>query len=425
MSQAITYKLNDPAPGAPYFTPYQVIPAGTALNPQPSGNPIPKLFQPVKIRGVEFQNRIFVSPMCQYSAEDGHITPWHTAHLGGILTRGPGLTMIEATGVLPEGRITGDDTGIWSDAHIQTYASLTQFAHSQNQKIAIQLAHAGWKASTFPPWVSGPTPSPIAQRNPTERGWPEDVVGPTAKPFTETYPKPKELTKEGIKKVVDAFKDAAVRSVKAGFDVIEIHAAHGYLLSSFLSPNVNTRTDEYGGPSFENRIRFLLEVVDVVRSVIPETMPLFVRMSGTEWLEEVAPTEASWRKEDTARLAPILAEHGVDLLDVSTGGLDARQRIISGEAYQVPFAEAAKKAVGDKMLVGAVGSLGDGKVAQKVLENGQADVVFVGRQFQKNPGLVWAMADELRVEIHNGKQIGWGFMSRGRRGLGFGVKEKL
>ncbi|KAJ3509705.1 hypothetical protein NLJ89_g5070 [Agrocybe chaxingu] len=263
--------INPPAPGISYFTPKQSPPAGTAINPQKSGKPIPKLFQPLKIRGVEFQNRIFLSPLCQYSTKDGLITPWHTAHLGGILSRGPGLTIVEATAVVPEGRITPEDAGIWSDAHIKPFAQIVEFAHSQNQKIAIQLAHAGRKASCIPPWVAK---EPIAPKE--AGGWPDDVWGPSTVPFHETYPKPKELTKEGIKRVVQAFADAAKRAVAAGFDVIEIHNAHGYLLSSFVSPTSNKRTDEYGG-SFENRIRLTLEVVDAVRAVIPETTPLFLR----------------------------------------------------------------------------------------------------------------------------------------------------
>ncbi|KXN87319.1 Putative NADPH dehydrogenase C23G7.10c [Leucoagaricus sp. SymC.cos] len=417
MARARTY--NDPAPGISYFTPLQDPVAGTALNPQPSGKPIPKLFQPLKIRGVEFQNRIFVSPMCQYSAENGFVTTWHLTHLGGIVSRGPGLTVVEATAVLPEGRISPEDVGLWSDAHIENLSKIVEFAHSQSQKIGIQLAHAGRKASTFAPFAPGPLA--VASANPRERGWPDDVWGPSTKKFHEIYAQPKEITKEGIRRVVQAFKDAAVRAVKAGFDVIEIHSAHGYLLSSFLSPSSNVRTDEYGG-SFENRIRALVEVVDAVRSVIPETMPLFVRVSGTEWLEQVAPNDPQWRSEDTVRLAPILAAHGVDLLDVSSGGINARQRLIDGEAYQAHLAGDVKRAVGDKLLVGAVGSLGRGVVAQKVLDRGWADVTFVGREFQKNPGLVWSMADELGVEVTHAKQIHWGFRKGGRHALGHGGK---
>ncbi|KAF9528423.1 hypothetical protein CPB83DRAFT_854595 [Crepidotus variabilis] len=391
---------------------HQETPAGTALIPQPNNKSIPKLFQPLQIRGVQFQNRIFVAPLCQYSAEDGVVSPWHLAHLGGILTRGPGLTMIEATAVLPEGRITPQDAGIWANKHVSPLKRIVDFAHSQKQKIGIQLAHAGRKASTTPPWLSGST---IASEE--VGGWPEDVWGPSPIPFSKDYPKPHELTLEGIQTIIHAFVAAAKRAVEVGFDVIEIHAAHGYLLSSFLSPTSNHRSDKYGG-SFENRIRLLLEVIDATRAVIPTTMPIFVRVSGSEWLEEVAPTEPSWRSEDTAHLAPILADHGVDLLDVSAGGNSSRQVVRSGPGYQVPFARAAKKAAGSRMLVSAVGGLHDGQFAEGVLRSGDADAIRIGRQFQKNPGLVWTIADELGVQVHWANQIRWGFAGRGIRGLG-------
>ncbi|KAF8974271.1 hypothetical protein BDZ97DRAFT_1899993 [Flammula alnicola] len=373
----MTGPLNVAAPGISYFTPLQNPPAGTAINPQPSGNPVPKLFQPLNVRGVQFPNRIFLSPLCQYSAENGIVTPWHLAHLGGILTRGPGLTFVEATAVVPEGRISPDDVGIWSDAHVKPLAQIVEFAHSQGQKIAIQLGHAGRKASTIAPYLYGPPLAPKA-----EGGWPDDVWGPSTVPFHESFAQPRELTLEGIKRVVTAFADGAKRAIAAGFDVIEIHGAHGFLL-------------------FENRIRLTLEVVDAIRAVIPKDTPLFLRISGTEWLEE----------------------HGVDLLDVSAGGNDIRQKIRPGPGYQVPFAEAAKKAVGSKMLVGAVGGLYEGKVAAGVLESGRADAIFVGRYFQKNPGHLLQMAEDVGVELHWAKQIQWGFTGRGIRGLGSSKKD--
>jgi 2,4-dienoyl-CoA reductase-like NADH-dependent reductase (Old Yellow Enzyme family) len=267
--------INEAAPGIPYFTPKQSPPAGTATNPQPNGAAIPKLFQPIKIRGLEFQNRIFVSPMCQYSAQDGHVTAWHDAHIGGIVSRGPGLTFIEATGVVPEGRITPEDTGIWSDSHVAPLKSIVTFAHSQNQKIGIQLAHAGRKASTVAPWLSF---SAIAVKE--AGGWPDNVVGPSAIKYSDTFPEVRALTREEVKDVVKAFEEGTKRALEAGFDVIEIHAAHGYLLSEFLSPVSNQRTDEYGG-SFENRIRLTLEVVDAIRAIIPEDMPLFLRYASS------------------------------------------------------------------------------------------------------------------------------------------------
>ncbi|TBU41805.1 hypothetical protein BD309DRAFT_1039644, partial [Dichomitus squalens] len=219
------------------------------------------------------------------------------------------------------------------------------------------------------------------------------------------------LTKEGIKKIVKAFVNAAKRAVKAGFDVIEIHGAHGYLISEFLSPYSNKRTDEYGG-SFENRIRLAVEVVDAVRGVIPPTTPLLFRVSGTDWLENVLSAEESWSTEDTVKLAAVLAEHGVDLLDVSSGGNSPLQQIKGVPGYQVPFAEAVKKAHGDKILVSTVGAIYEGKFAQSILDEGRADVIFVGRMFQKNPGLVWSFADDLGVDIRQPGQIELGFKGR-------------
>ncbi|KAF9459665.1 hypothetical protein BDZ94DRAFT_1267726 [Collybia nuda] len=416
MSQSVP---NTAAAGVSFYTPAQNPPAGTALNPQPSGRPIPKLFQPLKIRGVEFHNRIFVAPLCQYSSKDGKITPWHAGHLGGLFTRGPGLTFFEATAVVPEGRITPEDAGIWTDDHIKPFADIIEFAHSQNQKMGLQLAHAGRKASTVAPWIPG---IPLADES--VGGWPEDVWGPSTVPFVEGYPKPKELTKEGIKRVVQAFADGAKRAVRAGIDVIEIHNAHGYLLHEFISPASNKRTDEYGG-SFENRTRLTLEVVDAVRAAIPDNMPLFLRISATDGLEESLPNEPSWRSEDTVRLAPILFAHGVDFLDVSTGGNHPMQRIKPGPAYQAPFAHDVKRSLpeGHGLVVGSVGTINDGHIAQGVLDKGQADVVLVGRQFLKNPGAVWAFADDLRVEIKAANQIAWGFTGRVRKMLGGGPSE--
>jgi len=402
--------INSPAPNIPYFTPAQFPASGTASHPQvtlQSGEekPIPKLFQPLKIRGLEFHNRIWLSPLCQYSAENGFPTDWHMAHLGGIISRGPGLSFVEATAVLPEGRITPEDAGIWSDEHIEPWRKIVQFVHSQNQKIGIQLAHAGRKASTVAPWLHSGVAASVV-----ESGW--DVRGPTDEPFNDVYPKPNVLSAVEIKGVVQAFADAAKRALKAGFDVIDINNAHGYLLNSFMSPAVNTRTDEYGG-SFENRIRFTVEVVDAIRAVIPPSMPFFVRVSATDWLEESLPGSPSWKSEDTVKLAGVLADHGVDVLDISTGGNHPKQKIKGGPAYQAPFAEAVKNAVGDKILVTAVGTITNGHIAQEILDKGQADAVFVGRQFQKNPGTVWAFAEDLGVKITVAHQIEWAFIGRG------------
>ncbi|KAI0927134.1 hypothetical protein AcW1_007527 [Taiwanofungus camphoratus] len=316
--------------------------------------------------------------------------------------------MVESTSVTPEGRITPEDSGLWIGTQVAPLRHIVQFAHAQNQKIGIQLGHAGRKASTVAPWLNvGATATEAVG------GWPDDVCAPSAVPYSDAYSRPKALTKGGIARIVRAFMDASRRAPQAGFDVIEIHNAHGYLLNSFISPASNRRTDEYGG-SFENRTRLTLEVVDAVRGVIPPTMPLFLRISATDWLEES--NEPSWRSEDTVRLAGILADHGVDVIDVSTGGLHPAQKVKGGPAYQAPFAEAVKKAHGDKILVGTVGEITDGKTAQGALDKGQADVVFVARQFQKNPSSVWQFAEELGVDITVAHQIEWGFMGRGNVG---------
>ncbi|KAH6906848.1 NADH:flavin oxidoreductase/NADH oxidase [Coprinopsis sp. MPI-PUGE-AT-0042] len=314
---------NTPAPNVPYFTPAQTVPAGTAHDPQLNGVSVPALFKPLTIRGVAFQNRTW----------DGFAQPWHNQHQSpvGMLASGPRIT---------------------------SRVSLVEFAHTQGQKKAIQLAHAGRKASNLAPWAG----AIVAEKE--VGGWPDDVWGPSPVPFHETNGAVKELTHDRIKQIVQSWADAAKRSIKAGFDVIEVHTAHGFLLHQFLSSQRNKRTDEYGG-SFENRIRSTVGVVDPVRAVIPEITPL---VSGTEWLEEVLPNEPAWRAEDTARLAPVLVVHGVDLLDVSSGGNNAWQKIRPGKAYQAPFAEG---------------------LAEEVLEKGMADAIFVGRMFQKNPGMVW------------------------------------
>lgn len=404
---------NKAADGVPFFTPAQDPPSGTAVDPQPDGAVIPKLFTPLKIRGVAFQNRIFLSPLCQYSCLDGFQQPWNTAaHLGGIISRGPGLAIVEATAVQARGRITPEDSGIWLDAQIPGLAQHVQFAHSQNQKIGIQIAHAGRKASTVAPWLS---PGATAGRD--VGGWPDDVVAPSAVPYNDDFPKPRALTLAEIEEVKADFIRAAERAVKAGFDVIELHNAHGYLLHEFLSPVSNKRTDKYGG-SFENRVRLTLEIVEGIRATIPEDMPLFVRISATDWLEEHPVIKESWTVKDSAKLAALLADRGVDLLDVSSGGSHPEANMKGGPlgAYQVPFSKEIKQAIGDKMLVSAVGGIKEGKQAEEILTGEiPLDIIFAGRQFQKNPGLVWHWAEELGTSIYVASQIGWGFAGRGSR----------
>lgn len=371
---------------------------------------MPKLFTPLKLRGITLQNRITLSPLCQYSADDGHYTMWHWTHLGGIIQRGPGLVCVEATAVLPEGRITPEDCGLWKDSQIEPLRKIVEFAHSQGQKIMIQLAHAGRKASTVAPWLSQGDVATYALG-----GWPDSVFAPSAIPYDERHAKPKAMTREDIQNFKRAFVAAVKRALAAGFDAIEIHNAHGYLLHEFLSPATNHRNDEYGGP-FENRTRLTLELVDLTRQIIPDSMPLFLRISATDWLEETELSDRSWTVDDTVRLAKILAENGVDLLDVSSGGLHPLQHIHTGPGFQAPFAKAVKKAVGDKMKVGTVGGITTAKLGQQLLDEG-LDLIMVGRGFQKNPGLVWTWADELGVEVQMPNQIRWGFGGRGGKSV--------
>ncbi|KAI9809962.1 MAG: hypothetical protein M1825_000395 [Sarcosagium campestre] len=399
--------INRCAPGISYFTPAQDPPSGTASDPQPDGSKPPKLFQPLKLRGLTLHNRITLSPLCQYSAEDGHLTDWHFAHLGGIISRGPGLSFVEATAVSAEGRITPEDSGLWKDSQIAPLRRIVEFAHSQGQKIGIQLAGAGRKASTVAPWLNrGLTATEAA------RGWPNTVQAPSAVAYNDQFPSPHEMSIAEIEQFKIAWAAAVQRALKAGFDVIEIHNAHGYLLHEFNSPVSNRRTDHYGG-SFENRIRLTREIVHITRRSVPSSMPVFLRISGTDWLEndsKLAPN-GSWDVEQTVRLASLLAdeEDGIDLLDVSSGGNHPGQKIQQGPAYQARFAKAVKDVVGDKLAVASVGSITSATLAESLLQDRAGlDMVMVGRGFQKNPGLVLAWAEELGIEVGVASQIAWG-----------------
>ncbi|KAK3489466.1 NADPH dehydrogenase [Neurospora hispaniola] len=405
-------KTSSPAaPGVPFYTPAQVPAAGTPLPSTPGD--IPTLFTPLKIRGVELQNRFAVAPMCTYSADDGHMTDWHLVHLGSFALRGVPLTIFEATGVLPNGRITPECSGLWQDSQIAPLKRIVDYIHSQGQKAGIQLAHAGRKASTKAPWHYQRGKSELA--GPEQGGWPENVWAPSAISYNEeTFPFPKEMTVEQIQELVEAWKASAQRALKAGFDLIEIHAAHGYLISEFLSPISNQRTDQYGG-SFENRTRVLREIISAVRSVIPEDMPLFVRVSATEWMEYTG--QPSWDLQQTIELAKILPDLGVDLLDVSSGGNNKDQKINVHTYYQIDMAEQIRAAVheaGKQLLVGAVGLVTSAEIAKETVqekedgrvtiqrENGaktRADMVLVARQFLKEPEFVLTVADELGVDV--------------------------
>lgn len=399
---------NIAAKGISYYTPAQDPPAGTQLNGST------KLFTRLTVRGVTFPNRLFLAPLCQYSAQDGHATDWHLTHLGGIIQRGPGLSFVEATGVQAVGRITPQDMGLWKDSQKEPLKRIVEFAHSQNQVIGIQLAHAGRKASTIAPWLGG------GVANNDVGGWTEDCVAPSAIALSDASTVPKELSKDDIEQLKNDWVSAAKRAVDIGFDVIEIHCAHGYLFHEFLSPVSNHRTDEYGG-SFENRIRIVLETAEAIRAVIPKDMPLFARISGTDWFEfdENLKKEFpdSWTVAQSSELVKLLGERGVDMVDISSGGIHAKSAIpIQATAgYQIPFAQEIKKAVGDKVLISGVGGIKSGKVAEDALQSG-LDAVRAGRWFQKNPGLVYQFADELGVNVKMANQIGWGFGGRGNAG---------
>lgn len=327
------------------------------------------LFDPLALRGLTLPNRIAVSPMCQYSAEAGRATDWHLVHLGGLAQGGAGLVLTEAAAVSSEGRISPQDLGLWQDDQVEPLARAVRFIRAQGAVAGVQLAHAGRKAGTAPPWEGGrPVP-------PAQGGW--AGVAPSAVRFAEDHPVPMELDAANIAGVVQAFAAAAMRARAAGFEIIEIHSAHGYLLHQFLSPLSNRRTDRYGGP-FENRIRLLIEVVDAVRAAWPERLPLWVRVSATDWAEP-----DGWDLPQTVALAKILKTRGVDLLDCSSGGTLPQARIPSGPGFQVPFAEAVRREA--VLATGAVGFITQPEQAEKIVAEGRADVILLARQFLRDP----------------------------------------
>ena len=329
----------------------------------------PDLFGPLTIRGLSLRNRIAMSPMCQYSSQDGMANDWHLVHLGSRAAGGVGLVMVEATAVTPEGRITPGDMGLWSDRHIDPLARIVRFVQSQGAVAGIQLAHAGRKASCDLPWKGGKR-----LKTPQEGGW--TVVAPSPIPFADGDPPPVALDEAGIDGVVAAFEAAARRALAAGFQVLEIHSAHGYLLHEFLSPLSNHRTDRYGG-SLENRMRLLLRVAHRLRSLLPETMPLFVRISATDWVD------GGWDIAQSVVLAGFLREIGVDLIDVSSGAIVPHARIPVGPGFQVPFARQIRAEAG--IMTGAVGLIADVEQAESIVARGDADLVLLGRELLRNP----------------------------------------
>lgn len=342
----------------------------------------PHLFSILQIKSIILKNRIVVSPMCQYSAEDGFANDWHLVHLGARAIGGAALIMQEATAVSPEGRITPCCLGIWSDEHIEKYKQITAFILSQNAFPGIQLAHAGRKASMSAPWAGN------HKLSKDEGGW--TTVDPSGLRYAdeEALP-PVALDNAGLKKVVEDFRAAAKRALEAGYKVLEIHAAHGYLLHQFLSPLCNRRDDEYGG-SFENRIRLLLEVLEAVQKVWPTDLPLFVRISGLDW------AEGGWTVDETVKLAAILKDKSVDVIDCSSGGAVRHQKIDEGPNYQVPIAERVRKEAG--VLSGAVGLITSAKQAEDIIATGKADLVFFAREALRDPNIGLTFARELDCE---------------------------
>ena len=341
------------------------------------------LFDPLTIREITFANRVLVSPMCQYSSIDGYANDWHFVHLGSRAVGGAGLVLTEATAVLPEGRISPQDLGLWKDDHIEHLARIVRFIHEQGSVAGTQLAHAGRKASTHRPWDGHGT---VAE---SDGGW-ANVVAPSAVAFADHYPKPQALSVDGIHDIVSAFSAAARRACEAGFRVIEIHAAHGYLIHQFLSPLSNQRTDAYGG-SFENRTRILREILAAVRGSWPEQAPVFVRISATDWIH------GGWDIEQSVELARQLKGFGADLIDCSSGGNVPHATIPVGPGYQTAFAEQIRRRA--KILTAAVGMITSPIQAEHILVSGQADAVVMAREFLRDPYWPLRAARELRQSV--------------------------
>lgn len=343
---------------------------------------MPHLFDPFTLRGVTLRNRIGVSPMCQYSADGGIANDWHLVHLGARAVGGAGLVIVEATAVEARGRISPHDLGLWSDAHVEPLARVARFMAAHGAVPAVQLAHAGRKASSKRPWDGAGGVSDA------DGGW--EPVGPSALIFRDDYRHPRALGLDEIGDVRRAFRDAAARALAAGFEWVEIHAAHGYLLHSFLSPLSNRRGDAYGGP-FENRVRLLLEVARDVRAVWPESKPLAVRLSCTDWVD------GGWTLEDTVAAARLLRAEGVDVIDCSSGGTSPTAKVPAGPGYQVPFAEAVRRGAG--VATAAVGLITQPTHAEEIVRNGRADLVLLGREVLRDPYWPIHAAQALRHDV--------------------------
>jgi 2,4-dienoyl-CoA reductase-like NADH-dependent reductase (Old Yellow Enzyme family) len=344
---------------------------------------MPSLFEPLTLRAVTLRNRIAVSPMCEYSSQDGFANVWHYVHLGSRAVGGAGLVLTEANAVTADGRISPQDLGIWKDEHVDMLAAIVTFIKANGAVAGTQLAHAGRKASTAAPWLGG------AAVDPSDGGW-RPIYAPSPIPFADGWIVPQALSVDEIAGIVAAFADAAKRSLAAGFEVIELHGAHGYLIHEFLSPLTNTRDDAYGG-SFENRTRFAREVVAAVRAVWPERLPLFVRISATDW------AEGGWNLDESVELARILKTLGVDLIDCSSGGAVANAKIEVGPGYQVPFAERVRRDAG--IATGAVGMITEAEQADAIVREGKADLVLLARELLRDPYWPLRAAGELGVDL--------------------------
>ena len=345
---------------------------------------MPHLFDPLPLRGLTLSHRIFVSPMCQYSSIEGFATDWHFVHLGSRAVGGAALVFTEATAVTADGRISPEDLGIWNDNHIDQLARIAAFVRGQGSVAGLQLAHAGRKGSTAAPWNGGSGVPPASG------GW--QPVGPTSDSFTAGYPVPHALATEEIPAIPNAFKHAAARALAAGFDLVEVHAAHGYLIHQFLSPLSNTRRDQYGG-SFQNRIRLCLEIVDAVRAVWPERLPIFLRLSATDWVP------GGWDIDQAVELARVLRTRGVDLIDCSSGGAAPQAQIPIGPGFQVPFAERIRREA--NIPTGAVGLITEPGQADAIIRRGAADCVLLARELLRDPYWPRRAAREL------GHQLPW------------------
>lgn len=354
------------------------------------------LLSPLTIRGVTLRNRIVMSPMCQYSAEEGQANDWHLVHLGSRAAGGVALVIVEATAVTRDGRISPGDMGIWSEQHIEPLARIARFVHSQGAIAGIQLAHAGRKASCEPPWLGG-----ASLKTPEAGGW--TVVGPSPIPFNEGDPVPVALDEASIDGIVAAFEAATDRALKAGFRLIEIHAAHGYLLHEFLSPLSNRRTDRHGG-SLDNRMRLTLRIAESLRQRMPKELPLFVRISATDW------AEGGWDIEQSVILSRHLKDLGVDLIDVSSGALVPKVRIPVGKGYQVPFARRIRHEA--SIATGAVGLITEPHHADEIVTGGDADLVFIARELLREP--YWALKAQHELGAEPSWPIPYGYAIKRR-----------